>query len=575
MSGTALLSSDNINNIFSHIENEIKMQTNGFMISSIPKYKNSFPTMAKIIYDKCHANNDLASFNKKLITSSVQLFLKKIRESGLLANNKTTHRPPTLPLKDMTPFTINDYIDNSNVIYSNINELERMEKNNPMNYLNQYNQQREQDLKQLSTDIISINDLKNPNIAHKSNDVYINNLMEQKQNEIAKYIVNDDTIKSANIDLPALQKESQPKYAEKVHYFTVNSGDREWDILAENRYNFQVKFNQKYDPNNRQAGTQISHLFKNIISVELVMAIMPLETCIEPFDTRLYFNISKFPYLLLKIDELDRVFYGTNNENEAAFSMLIYDKMFSTDILSTGYAVNPSATSNGIVNSYPAVNYSNEFKRGYIKYQPVYFEKKIFYNNPLASLNRMSIHITDHRGYSFNSQSDVLTIESIEFTNNLNSLTTTDYEIDPQYGFPYTNYSGATKMIAITPTANFSNRLFRIGDRIIIRNHTRSAATNSTALTLFLNREEGHIIINLQKEVNTATGNKSFVSILYIAPPAIMNTDNSGISGYYDSNVGSTDVGGVLLNNDLQCNLMFRIITRDTDTPYLTKPINT
>jgi hypothetical protein len=375
------------------------------------------------------------------------------------------------------------------------------------------------------------------------------------------------------LDMQKLQRDTQPKYIEKVHYITVNSADREWDILAENRYQFQVKFNQKYDPSNRQPGTQITQIFRNILSVELVMAILPLETNIETFDTRLYFNVSKYPYLLLKIDELDRVFNGTNNDTEGAFSMLIYDKTFFTEVLSSPYIAAPA--SGGIVNSTPALSFANEFKRGYIKYQPVYFEKKKFYNNPLASLNRMSIHLTDHRGYDFNGQSDVLNINTIT-TSNI-AVSPTNYEISSNYGFPFTN-PGTTNnlMIKINTVNYFSNRLFRIGDRIVIRNALFTGGANSAAYTSFLNQEQGHTIINLDVQTDTATGNKSYINNLYLAPPGTFDVTTGTVSGYYDisSTVGTQSTGGVLLNTDLQSNLMFRIITRDVDTMVNTLPIN-
>jgi hypothetical protein len=636
------LSTENLNQTFSIIEREVLTRTNGISISSIPKYKNSFPKMANIIYEKCQASKEAPSItelNGRLVQNSIATYIKNLAKDGYIntgitgtspnsnvnnylpapkiapSQNNTVYSKSLIPgvnqipqfeLKGRTASnnnnmnTRNDLSEDVNILmsatgdtmYQNVRDLESRDKVDPMLYLNQFSQQREQDIfmsapvqKQASDNILSMNELKffnpvNSPIITPSQMSYMENLVDKKVKQIEEDVVADNKIPYVDtalanrmaVEMQKIQRETQPKYIEKVHYITVNSADREWDILAENRYQFQVKFNQKYDPNNRQPGTQITQIFRNILSVELVMAIMPLETYIEPFDTRLYFNISKYPYLLLKIDELDNVFRGTNSENDGAFSMLIYDKTFFTEVLSSGYAVNPSATSNGIVNSYPPVSFSNEFKRGYIKYQPVYFEKKKFYNNPLASLSRMSIHITDHRGYDFNGQSDVLTINTIEFTGVLSGLTTTDYEIDPQFGFPYTNFSG-TKMIEITPTSNVSNRLFRIGDRLLIRNHTRTGDT--AGFTSFINREEGHVIVNLSKEIDTATGNKSFVPKLYISPPGTMNSTNGGITGYYDdTNSGATSTGGVLLNSDLQCNLMFRIITRDVDTPLLTKPIN-
>jgi hypothetical protein len=190
----------------------------------------------------------------------------------------------------------------------------------------------------------------------------------------------------------------------------------------------------------------------------------------------------------------------------------------------------------------------------------------------------MSIHLTDHRGYDFNGQNDVLTINTITASNI--ALNTTNYEILPNYGFPFTN-PGTTNnfMVKINTTDYFSNRLFRIGDKILIRNASFTGGTNSAAFNSFLNSEEGHTIINLDVQTDTATGNKSYIKNLYIAPPGYYNPTGAGsVVGYYDiSNagvIGTQETGGVLLNSDLQCNLMFRIITRDADTSIVTQPIN-
>lgn len=609
------LSTDNINQTFNIIDTEIKKQSNGISIANIPKYKNSFPKMANIIFKKCQSNNEilsLSSFNTKLIHNSIPTFLKNLVKDGYIksinsspdnympAQKVISSQNTNIYSKSLTPNIIHKFQQplnsddinalNSDFIYQNVNDLELRDKIDPMEYLNQYNNQREQDIimnksiQQQSTDnILSVNDIRNINSTYNpiitpNQSIYIKKLVDNKLHDISSDIVADNKIpyndsslsNKIALDMQQIQRDTQPKYIEKIHYITVNSVDREWDILAENRYQFQVKFNQKYDPNNRQPGTQITQIFRNILSVEMVMAIMPFDTYIETFDTRLYFNISKNPYLLLKIDELDRVFNGTNSANEGAFSMLIYDKTFFTEVLSSSYATNIAP---GIVNSIPALNFANEFKRGYIKYQPVYFEKKKFYNNPLASLSKMSIHITDHRGSDFNTQNDVLAITTIEMTLNLDVLIPTDYEINPQFGFPYTAI-GNTKMIKINTTNYFSNRLFRIGDRILIRNHTRSSASNSIEFTNFINRNEGHIIVNLDVETDTSTANKSYIRNIYIAPPGIFNVASGTVSGYYDSNLGSSSSGGVLVNSELQCNLMFRIVTRDVDTSIITQPIN-
>lgn len=406
------------------------------------------------------------------------------------------------------------------------------------------------------------------------------NWQERMNRHVKENMVDDNSV--SNLDskldkllqdkLTKLQIESQPEYIEKVHYISVNSADRKWEASTDDdtRYNFQVKFKASSD----FSGAGINSIFKNIISVELVSAILPMDAHIEPFDTRVYMNIMKYPYLLLKIDELDGVFMGTNINNDKAFSTLVFDKFHNTEILSGDHI-----TSN--VNSVVKTSFSNEFKRGYVRFNPAYFEKKKYYNAPLASLNKMTINLTDHRGKAFNTQNDVLSITSIAYTGTIAGLTSTDFEINPTNSFPY-KATSTVKMIEITTTKYFSNRLFRIGDRIVMNGFSLVAggAANNSAFQSFINREEGHIIINLEKETNnaTATSNDGQLNKIYIPPPGTLDTNNQTLDAttYYDeTTLDFTDAAyGKLINTDLQSHFLFRIVTRDVNVSKLTKPIN-
>ena len=365
-----------------------------------------------------------------------------------------------------------------------------------------------------------------------------------------------------------LQIEAQPDYIERVHYISVNSADRKWetDTTDDSRYNFQVKFNASSD----FSGAGINTNYKNIISVELVNAILPLDAHIEPFDTRLYLNVMKYPYLLLRIEELDGVFRGTNINNDRAFATLVFDKFHNSEVLSSD-----QITSN--VNSSVKTNFSNEFKRGFIRFNPAYFEKKKYYNAPLASLNKMTITLTDHRGQIFNTQTDTLAINAIAFTDTLNNLTDTTYEINPTHGFPY-GAESSYKMIEITTSKYFSNRLFRIGDTIQISGFTMSnGGSNNVSFVSFITREAGHTIINLKKEINdeSATSNNGQLTHIYIAPPGVLDSNNQAVTGYYHDNLNFTDATyGTLINHNLQTHFSFRIVTRDVDVSNVTKPIN-
>lgn len=397
-------------------------------------------------------------------------------------------------------------------------------------------------------------------------------------------IVNDNTVQTIDPDqitanqekMIHTQRETQPKYIEKVHYININSVDRNWaDNTTENRYNFQVKFNQNAD---YDGSATISQMYRNIVSVELVSAVMPMDAYIDPFDTRIYMGLSRYPYLLLRIEELDNVFKGTNNWVDKAFSTMIFDKVFFTNTLSSDYI---SGTGTSIVQSTPKQGFAGEYLRGFMKYNPAYFEKKKFYNNPLANLNRMTIDITDPRGNDVNNQKDVLDISAITYTGNVAAVSGT--ELVPTYAWPWST-QGSYSYIKLTTTTYFSNRLFRIGDRVIINNFAFGAGhsgVNDNAFEGFINRPEGHVILNLDVETNGAanTFNRGFINGIYIAPPGTLNAANQTVQSgtYYDSStldLGNVSNWGRLIDVDLQTQLLFRIVCRDPDTSGTLQPIN-
>ena len=554
-------------------------------------------------------------------------------------NNQTNQSKGNFTIK---PFNLNDDMTESlfgseNVdspLYQNIENLQKMESANPMTLLEDYQKQRNQQVQTQSKDknqsqlnfqntrdmntndfdmnfgnmtmnndvaysvktqntqnsnpqltnsktntaqtIVDPNDLSN--LGNEVTQRFIDKIETKIVNDNKAQPTNDISLGQMQEALVKLQRDTQPKYIEKVHYININSVDRQWEQNDETRYNFQVKFNQS----NTFTGAGISQLYRNVVSVELVSAILPMDSSILPFDTRLYNGLMKYPYLLLRIDELDSVFRGTNNSVDRAFSTLLFDKVFFSNVLSNEYI---NDTTNSIVNSTPKQGFANEYLRGFMKYNPAYFEKKKFYNNPLASLNKMSISITDPRGNFINTQSDVLVINDLKFTDTLSNIAVNSLEIDVSSAFPYSDQKDF-KMIEITTTTYFSNRLFRIGDRMLIRNYAADVtlpATNNSLFNSFMNRPEGHTIINLELETNgnTATNNRGFLNKLYISPPGTMDEDNKTVkeNTYYDDvtdpKVDLTGaVKGTLINIDLQTHLLFRIVTRDPDTSTTLQPIN-
>ena len=537
------------------------------------------------------------------------------------------------------PFNLNDDLTESLLgsdtqdmpLYKNIESLQKMNGMNPMSMLEDYTKQRnlqaqqyidtekrqnitamrtsqpqqsqQSQQSQLNPQIYNNNgnnnmvyDRNNTNAITKIDQTQVdpmelfklgNELTERYVDRMEERIVNDNNVQTISPDavqinqdkLVKMQRDTQPKYIEKVHYININSVDRNWASgTNENRYEFQVKFNQNQD---YVGGATISNMYRNIISVELVSAVMPMDAYIEPFDTRIYMGLSRYPYLLLRIEELDNVFKGTNNWVDKAFSTMIFDKVFYTNTLSTDYI---SGTGTSIVQSTPKQGFAGEYLRGFLKYNPAYFEKKKYYNNPLANLSRMTIDITDPRGNSVNTYKDVLDISEIAYTANVAVLTGT--ELLPTYAYPRSTQN-VYSMLKITTSTYFSNRLFRIGDRIIINNFAfdgSNTGSNDSRFLTFINRPEGHVILNLDVETSGAanTTNRGFINNIYIAPPGTMDATNNTVdpATYYDNtgtitvDFGNVSNWGRLIDVDLQTQLLFRIVTRDPDTSNTLNPIN-
>ena len=596
---TMLKENEDITNNYNEYLAKRDNLSDGNTNSYLPQPMNpSTSYVKKEVFTKGAQNNDIYEGQFKRIADQTP------------QNNVTQKSKNEKPDFSIKPFNLSDDMTESlfgseNVdtpLYQNIEKLQKMENTNPMTMLEDYQKQRNQQIQaqaeaqskkqeqnKLENNIYSerrpnntdaqtnieqtiVNPLDLSNLGNELTQRFIEKIEKNIVNNNKAQPTNDINLAQMQEALIKLQRDTQPKYMEKVHYINVNSVDREWEKHAESRFQFQVKFNQS----NTFTGAGISQLYRNVVSVELVSAILPMDTNIIPFDTRLYNGLMKYPYLLLRIDELDSVFRGTNNWVDRAFSTLLFDKVFFSSILSTEYTTGTSS----IVNSVPKQGFTNEYNRGFLKYNPAYFEKKKFYNNPLASLNRMSITITDPRGNFINTQTDVLDLSNIAYTSNL-AVIGNALELDASNCFPYSTQS-SFKMIEITTATYFSNRLFRIGDRILIRNYATNVALggNNAIFNSFINRPEGHTIINLELEDNgnTNTDNRGFLNKLYISPPGTMNAINQTVdpATYYDNTtINFTGaVFGTLINIDLQTHLLFRIVTRDPDTSNTLQPIN-
>lgn len=355
------------------------------------------------------------------------------------------------------------------------------------------------------------------------------------------------------------QREIQPKLVDRDHYVSINSLDRHWQqaTSTETRYSYKVNF----DPAPGQQNIGVNRNFRNVIAVELVNVIVPHDNTIVPYDNRIYLDNSCYPYLLLQIEELDGVYRGTNSNSDRSFAHLLFDKEHNSDVLSTTYVASDTTPSGTM--------FSKQFARGFIRYSPGYFEKKTFYNNPIASLNRMTVNMVDPYGNPIDVQPDVLPISAIAYEN------VADHAIKGTLGFPNDSTGATRKYIKITTGNYFSNRIFRIGDRI----HISGIVSSVGAFQTFINRDQGHFIINLDTEVDTAGNyNKGFINVIYISTPGELTANSQTVDSTTD--IAALGVGTVtytsafLINENLQTHMLLKITTRETDTYQTLNSIN-
>jgi len=250
-------------------------------------------------------------------------------------------------------------------------------------------------------------------------------------------------------------------YKEMEHNLFVYSADRDWvSNTTENRYNFSVNF----DPANNQSGfgynTATNAKFKNIVRVEFVKAIMPTES----FDvlatalsspagqptSSLNTNILSFPYLQVRIPELNVNGYGTNDGMNNAFAAISYDAYWTSD--------------------------SNAANRGYARMIPKFLKcQKVYYPTPLSTIQKLTFQIQRPDGTLVSSTNDTLTVSMILMPPT--TATTTNYK-----GTVTNSNTSATSNIA--PTAGGSVTItmaaaglgYTVGTTVLVSN---TSATNT------------------------------------------------------------------------------------------------
>lgn len=393
------------------------------------------------------------------------------------------------------------------------------------------------------------------------------------------------------------KEESVVHYREVENNLFIYSADRDWlKNNKENRYQFTVQFDPAANGQSFGVNLASQHKFKNIVRIELVKAILPgenLDVTVQRTrgtavtGTSYQNNILNFPYVTVRVAELENNNYGTDQNLDRSFGVLQYDAQWLAD----------STTQSSCT-------------KGYLAMIPKHLKcQREYYPTPLSTLQKMTIEICRPNGQLINTTPDTYDIGGI---------------LAPQTGeimgvsFPFTNtikYSetpltynvmipivnGSPANFFINTTKYFSKFEMCEGDRIQISGYTYSEEalndpTYGNALRSFcqwVNRPEGHVVLGSAYSIgfdlssNTTSMRNGFNEVGYanfIVIPARYKDPSTGSTELdpFATNFGAVlNAFGVnlqspvrLINLNKQISLVFRIITREMDSLPQLRPDN-
>jgi hypothetical protein len=321
------------------------------------------------------------------------------------------------------------------------------------------------------------------------------------------------------------------KTKEIEKFLSINSVDRDWS-LEPLRYRYSV--------NSLGNNNDLQRRYRNIESIAVGKVVIPEEiierTTVTNQNLKTFFNYDfsfAYPYLILKIDEFDNVYDGTNDNIRKAFSKLIYHR------------------------SYKAPN-----GRGYIILKPIQKEKKKFYPTPLSSIGKLSISLLKPNGDVLNTSSDSYKLFKVEYE---------------QFNSHY---------LKIVTDVYFDKNEFFVGDEVLLQGHNMTVLNNMNDFDVqkfneFINRKEGHEI----KQIGGAN-DSGFYRSFYIQAPGYFDRVNgqyvldSGLLNNlneYNSQIDfcdpNTPTNGRILNNSLQHTISLKLDTIVDDAKIIEREI--
>ena len=322
------------------------------------------------------------------------------------------------------------------------------------------------------------------------------------------------------------------KYKEIEYNIFLNSSDRNWLLnKSENRYDFSVNFN---------------------VNTDAIVSVL------------------SYPYVALRIAELNANGFGTNPTLDNTFAVTHQDTSWTSD--------------------------TTQKNRGFASLAPKYLKcQKIYAPTPLGSLQKLSIRLERPDGLLLSDALDVQYITNIYFGTYLLAAKGSGLTTVYQNGLTENEY------IFVNTSAWFSRFMVSDTDRIVIKGFTVAATgsgspdTNSlTDFTNWINRAEGHYVVgigytNTANDITdgqNAVGYANYVIIRNrFADPTVSGATGRqyfGGSLTNDTSLGtrlgsqaSQATTSAFINMNHQVHVALRVVCREMDGASNLRPDNT
>jgi hypothetical protein len=363
------------------------------------------------------------------------------------------------------------------------------------------------------------------------------------------------------------------KYRDTEHNLILNSKDRDWlrQGSGQNRYNFSVILDSNRPQQTSQQLTLMNR-FRNIIRIEFVKAILPVESLSKviprlPAEQHAFFSVLAFPYITILLDEYQGNNYGTNDAIDRSFAICQFDGNWQSTYETTA---TPN-TNHGFSLFYP------KFMRAQRIYEPT----------PLSSFQRLQFTVLDSQDQQLSVTPDCSLLQRLAWSFDVSGSAFSDSSgsylfIQTREYFPVWSYSQLDKVIF---------------DGLTFTSTTPVIAAAGKQVIQWLQNPEGTVVLGTAYTMATDSSGTAFVSdganaagyanwiIIqnrFVSPilggvglqyfvPAIHN-DTALAAEFF--RYPSHFQGGGVLNLSRQVQLVLRVVTRDYDSASNIRPDN-